>query len=140
LDWGEIIHPAPPIFADGVIVCVTRHFECVAIDPLDGSNRWLFEIPLDFRARTRTEYRQLIDKLKVRRTAPDRWLASEAVVCGCRLLLTYEPVDRLYAIDVRSGDTNRCSPIPTKPPRSIGSSPRNCGRQTWSGLSDWALA
>ncbi len=104
LDFGSTVRAAPPIFAAGSIICITRDRQCVAIDPLDGTHRWIFRLPLGHQPRSRDEYLKAVERMKLELSAPDRWLGSEAIVCGERVLLTYDTLDELYGIDVRTGE------------------------------------
>ncbi len=99
------VRNAPPVFADGVLVCSTADGAFAAVDVVDGTTLWTydagpeappvkgFNIQLQLRAMG----------VQPKDDATDRWAATTATIVRDRVLLTPYASGELHCIDLRTG-------------------------------------
>lgn len=99
------VRNAPPVFADGVLVCSTAAGAFAAVDVVDGTTLWTydagpeappvkgFNIQLQMRAMG----------IRPEDDATDRWAATTATIVRDCVLLTPYASDELHCVDLRTG-------------------------------------
>jgi outer membrane protein assembly factor BamB len=98
------VHVAPPVYFDGVLVCSIPGGRYFAVDLVNGSVLWSYQIDLTAGSTTPAAASVRLRQLaQLKSNATDRWLATAVQILGNRVILTAFESESLYCLDFRSG-------------------------------------
>jgi len=98
------VHNAPPVFADGVLVCSTPDGAFTAVDVIDGTTLWTYDTKPETAPNTavRGQMRALPGRPK--EPATDRWAATAATIVRDRVLLRAYGSEELHCVELQTGN------------------------------------
>jgi len=99
------VRNAPPVFADGVLVCSTPSGVFAAVDVVDGTTLWTYDTVPETKQESAVniQMRIMLGQPKQEDGSTDRWAATAATIVRDRVLLTTYGSDELHCIDLRTG-------------------------------------
>lgn len=99
------VRNAPPVFADGVLVCSAPNGAFAAVDVVDGTTLWTYdaapEAPPAKGLNIQIQLRAM--GVQSKDDATDRWAATTATIVRDRVMLTPYASDELHCVDLRTG-------------------------------------
>ncbi len=104
IESPQPVHNAPPVFADGVLICSTPRGTFVAVDAVDGNTLWTYDAGRDSAPETAVNARiRAMYGIQPPEDVTDRWAMTAAVIARDRVLLTTWGSNELHCVDLQTG-------------------------------------